>query len=225
MDQKERIELLTRVVQGMGKLLGPESEVVLHDFLNDEVSCIVNGYITGRDSSYKINPSIRETIIGMADETGYLIGYGSGTSQGHKLRASHIVFKDENDQPVAMICVNQDVTQMDGIIGYLQKLVDVNPLNKDEDELEIETGENFVQKMTRKAILDAVDKAKPTDINSREGKMQILSILKSKGIFDVKDAVPYVCNILSISQATLYNYLRELRQEEAGGLIGKMKIK
>ena len=65
--------------------------------------------------------------------------------------------------------------------------------------------------------MKSIESLKPIDLNSREGKMTLLRKLKMQGIFDVKDSVPYVCGILKVSQATLYNYLREIRNEESFG--------
>ena len=42
----------------------------------------------------------------------------------------------------------------------------------------------------------------------------LLRRLEEKGVFDMRDAVPQVCELLQISQATLYNYQRELRGEQ-----------
>ena len=37
-------------------------------------------------------------------------------------------------------------------------------------------------------------------------------------MFQLKDSVPQVCELLDISQATLYNYLREIRAQGSGFL-------
>jgi len=65
-------------------------------------------------------------------------------------------------------------------------------------------------------IVDAIERVKPLSMDTKTGRMEILRTLDKKGVFDVKDAVPQVCSILSVSQASLYNYLREIRLEENG---------
>lgn len=226
MRHEEKMELLKSIVIGFGKIIGKETEIVLHDLYEGRILYIHNGYITGRDVTYIMNPSVKDTIVDMIDEDGCLIGYGSNTAKGHKIRASHLIIKDDDGNAEAMICVNQDVTNLDNVIAYLGEMVKMNSISGDDRGEEYEdTGETYIQRVTKKAILDAIDKLKPTDINSREGKMSILSVLKAKGIFDVKDAVPYVCNILNVSQATLYNYLRELRSETAMSGIAQLRSK
>lgn len=227
MTHEERMNILKTIVIGFGKMLGDETEIVLHDLTTNEIAYIVNGHITGRDTTYSISPSVRETIVEMVDDDGCLIGYGSGTLQGHKLKASHLIIRDEEGNPDAMICVNQDVTQLENVISYLGTLVRMQPLSSDEEsgDEEPNDGETYIQRITKQAILDAIDRSKPTDLSSREAKLKILGDLKSKGIFDVKDAVPYVCSILNISQATLYNYLRDLRNEDVVKNISHLRRK
>ena len=41
--------------------------------------------------------------------------------------------------------------------------------------------------------------------------MSILRRLDEKGVFEVRRAVPKVCELLGISQATLYKYLKEIK--------------
>ena len=48
---------------------------------------------------------------------------------------------------------------------------------------------------------------------------------KFQGLFSVKEAVPFICRQLSISQATLYNYLREIRDEEGREPYNELKLR
>lgn len=59
---------------------------------------------------------------------------------------------------------------------------------------------------------------KPSALGSKEVKLRILRMLEEKGVFQLKDSVPQVCELLDISQATLYNYLREIRTQGSGFL-------
>ena len=45
--------------------------------------------------------------------------------------------------------------------------------------------------------------------------MSIIKQLDEQGVFLVKDVIPQVCDLLSISQATFYNYLKEVKYEES----------
>ena len=60
---------------------------------------------------------------------------------------------------------------------------------------------------------------------AKEGKMELIRRLRIQGVFDVKDAIPYVCKVISVSQATLYNYLRDLRNDDELEPIERLKVK
>ena len=68
---------------------------------------------------------------------------------------------------------------------------------------------------THMVISDIIkDVGKPSTLGSKEIKLRILRKLDEKGVFLLKDSVPQVCELLDISQATLYNYLREIRSKD-----------
>lgn len=221
--KSERVGILKTVSDGIAKVFGSETEVVLHDLEKGEAVYIVNGHVTGRNVGYKMNKSVCQAIIEEADSDGHLVGYKSQSASGKKLRASHMIFRDENGEPQILMCINQDTSQIEDIIRYLESMIKLRSISVEEGSEEHEAGENYIQKMTQKAILDSVEKMKPTDIHSREGRLELLKRLRKQGVFDVKDAVPYVCNVLSISQATLYNYLRELKNEDSSDPLKELK--
>ena len=214
--------MLKTVAGGFARIMGEDTEVVLYDLYEREIVYIANGHVTGRSAGYRIDRTVYQAIVDQVDEDNCLIGYGSQTAKGNNLRASHMVFRDENGDPCAMLCVNQDVTRFAELAKYLGAVFGVTPINGSgasgkgtdaAEEVDIPV-ENYIQRMTQQAIFRSIERMKPTDINTKEGKMELLRRLKLQGIFNVKDVIPFLCDVLSISQPTLYNYLRELRGED-----------
>ncbi len=222
MQQEDRITLLKNVMLGMSKLMGEDTEIVIHDLYKKEMVYIVNNHLTERSAGYKMDPTVYEAISNLVDDDGHLIGYGSNTAHGQTLRSSHIIIRDDDGVPAVMICINQDTSRLRDARDLLDSMIHLKPLldDVDSDEPEEPLGdENYIQKITQHVILDSIEKMKPTTMDTKEGKMQVLQQLELKGVFAVKDAVPSVCKLLSISQATLYNYLREIRSQDL--LIGQ----
>lgn len=122
-----------------------------------------------------------------------------------------------------MLCINQDTTSVSDVIQYLSNFIRINVPEGGTENLKEE--EDYIQKMTQEVILKTAELMNPMELTTKEGKMELLRRLKVKGVFDVKDAVPFICNVISVSQATLYNYLRDLRNEEAQEPIEKLKVK
>lgn len=210
MQQAERLSILKNTIIGFSKVLGEHTEIALHDLEKKELYFIINGHVTGRKIGYKMNPSVYDTILQLADEDNCVIGYASHGPAGNNLRASHIIFRDESGEPVALICINQDISVWEGVRDLIDELTRCRSLRENHAEQNV-ADENHIQNITRQIILDTVESAKPSVLDTKQEKMKVLHQLELKGIFAVKDAVPIVCKMLSISQATLYNYLRELR--------------
>lgn len=224
MTQEERLKLLKPIVLGMSKLMGSDAEIVLHDLYKKELVYITNNHITGRSVGYHMDPTVYEVIENLADADGHLIGYGSKTTKGMNLRSSHFILRDEEGQPAAMICINQDTSRLQNARDLLDSMLRLQPLGTAAQEQDPKDETNYIQKMTQQVIIDAIEKMKPTSIETKEGKLRVLQQLETKGVFAVKDAVPSVCRLLSISQATLYNYLREIRSQEPVGTQSTLQL-
>lgn len=209
MEQNELLYLLKGMMRGFSSMFGSETELVLHDLEKMEVVYIINGHITGREAGYRMDPSVYETMIDLADEDGFTSGYSSHSTDGTPLRSCHFIVRDTEDKPRAMICMNQDTSALEKARDILNNLIGarniVIPTDRDDT--------NYIQKITQQVIIDVIQRQKPTVIDTKEAKLEALRKLEQQGVFAVKDAVPAVCRQLSISQATLYNYLREIRSQ------------
>ena len=227
MTQEERLDILAQVASGIAKVLGDDTEVVLHDLTKRELVFMHNSKITGRERNYRINPTVYDVISNLADGEGHLIGYASKSAQGKKLRASHFMFMDEDNNPAAMICINQDPSRIQEIISYLSESIKI----RDVDETAVNdtsyslNDEDYIQNIMKDAIIKSVKQLDPGYINTKEGKLMLLRKFKFQGVFSVKEAVPFICETLSISQATLYNYLREIRDEEGREPYNELKLR
>lgn len=214
MNQKDRLDLLKNIVKGIAKVMGESTEVVLHDLDRKEIVNIENSQVTGRAVGYRTNDSVFNAIVNLCDEDGHLIGYTSKSKQNRALRSSHFLIRDDDDNPRALICINQDVSLLTSLRDELDSLLASTRLKlQDEDQADGEE-ENSIHKIVTQLILEEIERTKPTALDTKEAKMKVLQSLHNKGIFSVKDAVPQVCDLLSISQATLYVYLREIRSRQ-----------
>ena len=52
---------------------------------------------------------------------------------------------------------------------------------------------------------------KPVPMMSRHEKLQLVEILDSKGVFDVKGSPEMVARFLGASVFTIYNYIKQIR--------------
>lgn len=204
-----KADFLISFTKGLAELMGKETEVVLHDLKQQKILYIANGYITGRTIDSPQDTKYIDTIISLADKDGYLIGFESSSKSGRSLRTSHFLFRDENGDPNALICINQDLSSAVALRDQLNALINTRSMD---EAVPPEANDNYIHTITKRVIYQEIERAKPGNLTSKDVKLRIIDALDQKGIFDVKDATSFICEQLSISQATLYNYLREIRQ-------------
>lgn len=208
MQQEELLRVLSSVAGGIAKARGRDTEVVVHDLNKMEMVYIANGNITGREVGSKMDKSVYKMILEQADEDGHMIGYSSSVPSGKHLRSSHIIIRDDAGEPAALMCINEDNSKLEEIRDYLNYMIHVK---NDEDDNNVTSN---IQKVAQRAVMNAVRSLSTSEFETKEGKINLLKHLKKQGVFDVKATTPYICKVLSISQTTLYNYLREIKNDE-----------
>lgn len=214
MDHDQLIQVLKRTAIGIHKLLGNDTEVVLHDLTKQEVVYIVNGEISNRDMSYRINLETSNAIAKLADSEGHLIGLNQKSQPVECLRSSHFVYYGDDGKPSALICINQDMTKVEDLRNYLNQIL--RPLPQRGDP--VNRGENYILKMTRQIIVDTMDTFSSAELATKEGKLRLLTKLYEAGIFSVRDSVSIICKSIGISNSSLYNYIKELNEN---GIVDK----
>ena len=203
-------QLLRGVAALIAGILGPHAEVAVHDLEREELLLIRNGRISGRKPGPTDDAQTIRMLADSADEDGCLIGYRSAAN-GHSLRSSNLFIRDDQGRLRYSVCINQDLDALDQARRLLSELSGVCSL--EETVPEKKTGP---RQMIRAVILDEVERAKPFSLRSRAGRMVVLRRLEEQGAFEVRGAVEEVCDLLEISQATIYNDLRILRRQKEG---------
>lgn len=191
-------------------LFGPSTEVVVHDMKKAEIIFIENGHVTGRELGDIEDLTTLTLLSQNADENNALIGYLSNAKGNKPLKSSTVFIKDKDGKLMYTLCINQDISiykAAQDLLAHMTKTISLEAIGENQ-------GEETIKQITSKLIMEEISKAKPFSLESKEAKMKIIKKLDDRGVFDVKDAVPKVCELLSISQATLYNYQRELRVKE-----------
>ena len=206
MNNSTILDTLKKVCTVIARILGPTTETLIHDLSNGEIIFIENGNITGRTVGDKSNKTTLDTFFKNVGEDGILVNYTSNSKFQKELRSSNILIKDDEGNDIYAICINQDISALNEVKNFLDYFTRTESI----ESQEAKTSKN-IQDITQKIILDEMLKVRPLSLDSKDAKISIIQRLDEKGVFDVKDAVPKVCELLSISQATLYNYQREIR--------------
>jgi predicted transcriptional regulator YheO len=210
-ERSAAMEFLKRLTEGLGQALGPNCEIVLHDFSQPEQSivAIANGHITGR--------AVGDTL----DVLGFqllrqrppadLLNYRTNAKNGKVLRSSSIFLRDEAGEIFGSLCVNSDISSLLNLQECLRR-----ELQSDEGVVE-EHFEHSVEEVLDRLISTAVDSiGKPVSDLTREEKVSVVAQLESRGAFLIRYSVDRVAERLSLSKYTIYNYLDEVKQHLNG---------
>ena len=200
-----KLDLIISMSDFFGAILGTSTEIVVHDIKEKEIVWILNGHITGRKKG-DINDRIMLNVLAehskdIGDEN-KLIGYKSKSVKNHELKSSTLFLRDDDGKIEYVICVNQDVSKILYMQDILNSMLGSYTSTKKENN-----GELNIETITIDLIMEELENSKPFSLDSRESKMTILKRLDEKGVFEVRKAVPKVCEVLQISQASLYKYL------------------
>ena len=220
---KEYCEL----VNFLGKVMGQDYEIVLHDLTNmdNSVVAVANGHVSGRKLGSPMNENGLRLIKSEAwKEHQEFIRYRGYSKKTDRLLCFTRFVMNEAGEPIGMLCINYDYDANQKLLDRLAGQLGIAALP---DEVE---SEKIFQKDTEKfpdsmeevvyAICNNVmaEVAVPADRLSQEEKIAIVEKLDAKGVFLFKGAVSLVAGRLQTSEATIYRYLSKISR--TGGKAG-----
>lgn len=204
------MELTIRLIQiakAIALALGDQCEAVVHD-KDRRIAFIANGYISGREVGQVMEGSVFDYFQDIVGENGGTAVRLTRKEDGELHKSTTMMFFDENGDYEAMLCFTVNLTALNQARKILDSIMNVLPF---EDKV-VSGTDLSISDYTHLVISDIIKNVgKPSTLGPKEIKLRIIRMLEEKGVFQLKDSVPQVCEMLDISQATLYNYLREVR--------------
>ncbi len=200
------------LVDGIAETFGGHCEVVLHDFslLPNSIIAIANGHVTGRSIGSPITEYSLE-MIKQGDTSSDIINYTGKSFDGKVLKSSTFFIQDKHGDTVGCYCINIDLTE----IYAVKKVID-NMVQIQNDTKGFAENGNVVNDVLYDIVIKSVEQAgKPVVYMTKEEKVVIVKLLNNQGAFLIKGAIDYVAKVLCVSRYTIYNYLDEIREEQA----------
>lgn len=224
---KTTLNQFTKLVEFLGKVLGPDYEIVLHDLTDKRYSivAIANGHVSGRSVGAPLtNLGLKIMTMGSYRNSDYLINYNGASKTNRVLRSSTMFLKDDNGEVVAMLCINFDDSKYVALSEEILKLCHPDELilqNRSYDSVNSilnDVPENFsesIEEVTETVLQKVLDdKNIPVDRLTQDERLSIVDILNQKGIFMLKGAVNEVAKQLHCSEPSIYRYLNILNKEK-----------
>lgn len=233
-----QLKQFTSLVKFLSQVLGPDYEIVLQD-LSDSHNCVAaieNGSISGR----KIGSPITDAALRLLkkrvyETTDFVANYKGVTRDGIVLRSSTFFFKDENNEPFALLCINFSDARYIELHDKLLALAHPITFLTKHSTHTIQESSNIPDFLHPANVPSESDNITETFMADTEVLMEdiynnvvsnvdfplerltqyerekIVELLREKGIFKLKGAVPFVADKINCSVASVYRYLGEIK--------------
>lgn len=236
LDSLERrfiFDLAHRIIPAIGRSLPVTTEIVLHD-LNLLPNSIVAvwGKVTNRQVGDPATDLLLEHIMRGAHHD--LLGYLTYLPDGRQLHSSTIILTNSVGAPIGAFCVNSDVSpwitllkvaeQMSGGASTVEPFLrsagretsaassDLYPLGKvGIPQCSTEVFPTNVNQLASHLIESAIhESGVAVESMRKDQKVEVVRMLRSRGIFLLRDAAEIVGTAIGVSRFTVYNYIKEL---------------
>lgn len=225
------LQQYTILVEFLGKTLGPDYEIVLHDLSSRDfaIAAIANEHVSGRKTGGPLtNAALHMLSSRTYDTEDYLCNYKGIAENGRILRSSTMFIRDEERRPIGLLCINFDdhrYTEFQEMLSSIihpdsflkQYPADTQPASKEDSAVQggfSPITENFsmdIPSLMQKMFDDATaELTTPIDRLNQFERRDIVEQLNEQGLFQLKGAVSFVAKKFSCSNATIYRYLSEL---------------
>lgn len=227
-----------KITEFMGRLLGRDYEIVLHDLsdVDHSIVAIANNYISGRAVGGPLTNVALQIISDKSYMTHDFRAHYAGVSKdGKRLASSTLFIKNSRNELIGLLCVNFDDSRYQELSEKLVALRHVDPYIDSNfqfnesmanpapafpelteyplpQEDAVETFFNSTDDVTKEVAKQAMaDLGISSDRLTTDEKINIVEKMNERGAFLLKGAVKDAAEVLDCSQATIYRYLSELR--------------
>lgn len=217
------LKAYTKMTAFLGHALGPYYEVSLFDYVGQSfvLVAIANVGISGRKLGDTLSEEeMRISSEGKQKDSNYIVHYKNRAISGKVLRASTLFLKNEQEELTGLLCINFDDSHYTELSDKILELchphafVETNfsynnqYMEKGLPDKEADSGS--IERQIERLILQlGMDKA---TLGSKE-KLRIVKELERSHILERKGAINKAAQALGCSQATMYRYIAQAKNE------------
>jgi predicted transcriptional regulator YheO len=204
----KEFEILWRLyeplIKAVVEVFHPFVEAAVHDLEKGTVVAIYHN-ISQRQIG---EPSpLKELKISTADFPDYFSPYYKQNWDGRSLKCTSITMRNKNGKPIGLICLNIDASFFQDGYQLLKSFLKI----EDEAENPIEIYGSQCEEQAEGVIKQFLEE-KHLSLNhlNRDQKKELVQQLYRKGIFNFKNAAPFIAKKLKTSRASIYNHIRQI---------------
>ncbi|WP_461535710.1 helix-turn-helix transcriptional regulator [Spongorhabdus nitratireducens] len=192
------------IADGITLLFGDHVEVIIHDLASQSIA-----YISNNISKRKVgDPALLDDVD--FDDSERVIGpYQKRNWDGRNICSASVVLRSDDNAPTGMMCINMSTAHVDAAMEALSLLLPASsklipqPQKLFHDDWQEKINSYIHYWLGNKNLVLAT--------LNRTDKRQLVEALFNEGAFNGKGAAEYIANVIGIGRATIFNYLRELK--------------
>lgn len=215
MTPEEQVRAYLPLVDFLAEVVGPFSEVVLHDVRNKEHSLVAirNGQLSGREVGAPMTDFASQVLTrGEHNGKDYISNYlGKAGSAGKFLKSSTYFIKDDDGTIIGMLGINTDLSPYWEVQRIMEHFLSLDEkIGGASASPGVPEERPSIGDMMKTVIAEALDAhaVDPSRMTTEE-KKKIVEELDGKGVFLFKGAVAEVAQKLDVSEQTVYRYLKK----------------
>lgn len=201
---KVLIQRYGSVADGISLLFSGYVEVIIHDLASQSVVYIANN-ISKRDLG---DPAALDDVD-FSDSENTLGPYEKLNWDGQKIRSTSVVLRDDDGVSIGMLCINMRISAFEAAREMLDLFLTGNKIIPQPDILFHDDWQERINTFIHGWLRD---ENLSISILSHSNKRQLIEALYAQGAFKGKSAANYVANVLNMGRATVFKYLREIKQ-------------
>lgn len=191
--------------EAISLLFCPYAEVVLHDLNSGLIVAIYNNF-----SKRKVgDESLLEEIEDYNEFPNVFPVYLKTNWDGRKIKSISSTLRDQKGKAIGLLCINLDLSKWEECYQFLGNWLNyvaqppLAELFKDDwrEKINSYVSTYLTREGTTLKLLE------------KEKKKALVLALYKEGAFKAKNAAHYVADVLDLSRATIYNYLKANKRD------------
>ncbi|SHH19165.1 helix-turn-helix transcriptional regulator [Clostridium grantii] len=207
MSDVSNLDFMKRLAKGITSQFGRNCEVLIHDlssgYKDYPIILIENGHVTHRSNDDGPSRIVLDALKHSPDSIEDKLNYITKTQDGKILKSSTIYIRDDKNKPIAIFCINYDITELtissnciESLISHTDSIQDASTIPQNVNQLLDDLLSESVKKI-----------GKPVPLMSKEEKIVAIQFLNDSGAFLITKAGDKIANFFGISKYSIYNYV------------------
>jgi len=187
--------------KALSTILFPFAEVVIHDLNTNSIAAIYNNF-SKRNVG---DESLLENIDDFNKLPEVFPLYSKINWNGRKMKSISATLRDLKGNAIGLMCINLDISKWEELHQFLGSwLHGLNEQPQPTVLFKDDWRERINIYVSEYLTKEGVDLKQL----SKEKKRALILQLHAEGAFKAKNAAHYIADVLDLSRATIYNYLR-----------------